>query len=472
MAQQTINLGTSANDGLGDNLRSAMDKVNDNFDELYGANSVSSNIALSGNTVSTYATNQDIVLGPDGTGTIRTASDLIPDVTNTRYIGNANVRHLGAYIGTAGLITSGPISLASYANATVRDAEITQPSAGMFIYNQDGTQFQGYSGSEWAIMGGNVTNNVGGADTQVQFNGGGAAFGGDAGLTYNKTTDTLTGVTGTFTTLNADTVAATTLSGTFATLNATTVNASTLSTSGATNLLLNTNGGTNSGNITIVDGTNGSIKLQPDGTGDILLTTDGQVGIGSVASPDTKLHLKSTNSIITLQRTNDAGVPGIDFQASGGDVRAQMYMEGTGGVNKEIIFKIRDDSTLGERFRVQRDGAKVTGNVLVQTDDPNITLRRDDNVKVPGLVWQGAAGTEAASIKLDGTDCESNTIIISSFNGSSVTERIRVKAAGVKVTGNLEVTGAQVDFTALPTSDPGVAGRLYNDSGTVKISAG
>jgi len=34
----------------------------------------------------------------------------------------------------------------------------------------------------------------GGADTQVQFNDAGA-FGGDAGLTYNKTTDTLTGVT-------------------------------------------------------------------------------------------------------------------------------------------------------------------------------------------------------------------------------------------------------------------------------------
>jgi len=32
---------------------------------------------------------------------------------------------------------------------------------------------------------------VGGTDTQVQFNDGGAAFGGDAGLTYNKTTDTL-----------------------------------------------------------------------------------------------------------------------------------------------------------------------------------------------------------------------------------------------------------------------------------------
>jgi hypothetical protein len=35
MAQQTINIGTSANDGTGDTLRNAFDKTNDNFDELY-----------------------------------------------------------------------------------------------------------------------------------------------------------------------------------------------------------------------------------------------------------------------------------------------------------------------------------------------------------------------------------------------------------------------------------------------------
>ena len=35
MAQQTINLGTSLNAGDGDPLRTAFDKVNDNFDELY-----------------------------------------------------------------------------------------------------------------------------------------------------------------------------------------------------------------------------------------------------------------------------------------------------------------------------------------------------------------------------------------------------------------------------------------------------
>ena len=37
MAKQTIGIGAVANDGTGDALRTAMDKVNDNFDELYTA---------------------------------------------------------------------------------------------------------------------------------------------------------------------------------------------------------------------------------------------------------------------------------------------------------------------------------------------------------------------------------------------------------------------------------------------------
>ena len=35
MAKQTINIGTTANDGTGDPIRSAFDKTNDNFTELY-----------------------------------------------------------------------------------------------------------------------------------------------------------------------------------------------------------------------------------------------------------------------------------------------------------------------------------------------------------------------------------------------------------------------------------------------------
>ena len=35
MAQQIIGIGASANDGTGDPLRTAFDKVNDNFTEAY-----------------------------------------------------------------------------------------------------------------------------------------------------------------------------------------------------------------------------------------------------------------------------------------------------------------------------------------------------------------------------------------------------------------------------------------------------
>jgi hypothetical protein len=41
MAKQIINIGTVANDGTGDPLRTAFDKANDNFTELYGAGSLS-----------------------------------------------------------------------------------------------------------------------------------------------------------------------------------------------------------------------------------------------------------------------------------------------------------------------------------------------------------------------------------------------------------------------------------------------
>ena len=153
----------------------------------------------------------------------------------------------------------------------------------------------------------------------------------------------------------------------------------------------------NNTTITGMD-TNANITIEPNGTGDILLKPGGQVGIGDVSSPDTSLHIKQANAIITLQRTtSDANTPGINFQSNGGNVRARIFMDGTNGTNKEIVFQNMDGS-LAEKFRVTLGGAKVTGHFAA--------------------------------------------------------------------------TGAQIDFTALPTSDPAVAGRLWRSGNDVKISTG
>ena len=77
MAKQTINIGSAANDGTGDPLRTAFDKINDNFDEIYtelGGIDLS-NIAMSGSTITTdAASGENLTLSADGTDVIIAAS--------------------------------------------------------------------------------------------------------------------------------------------------------------------------------------------------------------------------------------------------------------------------------------------------------------------------------------------------------------------------------------------------------------
>ncbi|MEL0016352.1 MAG: hypothetical protein VW715_14115 [Rhodospirillales bacterium] len=70
MAQQTLNIGTTANDGTGDTLRVAMDKVNDNFDEIYASPIINDHITITGNEIRANRSNDDLVLEPSGTGVV------------------------------------------------------------------------------------------------------------------------------------------------------------------------------------------------------------------------------------------------------------------------------------------------------------------------------------------------------------------------------------------------------------------
>lgn len=76
MAQQAINLGSSANDGTGDTFRAAFDKVNDNFTELYAAGGGDLDMILVGQT-----------------GTATTGSTW----TYTTDVANVDVTGLGGY---------------------------------------------------------------------------------------------------------------------------------------------------------------------------------------------------------------------------------------------------------------------------------------------------------------------------------------------------------------------------------------
>ena len=82
MARININVGTNANDGTGDDLRTAMQKINTNFAELYGTTSeandliedtspqLGGNLDLQNYIITTTTTNGDITLSPNGTGNL------------------------------------------------------------------------------------------------------------------------------------------------------------------------------------------------------------------------------------------------------------------------------------------------------------------------------------------------------------------------------------------------------------------
>lgn len=78
MAKQTINIGSTANDGTGDPLRTAFQKINDNFAELYGVdndlNTLDANLDVRTYSITTTTTNGDITITPNGTGNINLGS--------------------------------------------------------------------------------------------------------------------------------------------------------------------------------------------------------------------------------------------------------------------------------------------------------------------------------------------------------------------------------------------------------------
>ena len=102
MAYQTVNIGSSANDGTGDQLRTAFDKINDNFSEVYaelGGTSLS-NVSITANTISTDDANGSLTIAPNGSGTIILAN-AVSASSNVSVTGKLTVANAAAFSGPA-----------------------------------------------------------------------------------------------------------------------------------------------------------------------------------------------------------------------------------------------------------------------------------------------------------------------------------------------------------------------------------
>ena len=583
MAQQNINIGTNANDGTGDPLRTAFNKINANFSELYGDTAEANDIKddstpqlggdldVNGQKIITARSNEQIVLDPAGTGTVELNA-------NTNVTGNLTAS--GNITATGNIFANGNINLG---NASGDQTKVV----GVFEADQlqiDGTTLTSTVTNGAVTIQGNGTGGVNVADVTIndneikasssnanlQLNGSGTGavtidsvkISGTTISSDDSTKITVAEALDVTGALKSDTSLAlatgATVTGILDEDNMATNSATQLATQQSIKAYADTKSvltGSTNNTITTVTGANavqGEANLTFDGTTLAVTgagtysagltvtgvtTVNGQLDAEGITIKDNKIATNASNSVLeigaagtgtvdvqsamtTLGQTatglvtvtgelnvDNIGINGNGIAAinSGGGININPNGTGVvtiGGVVAQVAnflqigkeLYVNEAIELGPQSHIKKlttnSDLQITtiGTGLVQCNDVGFTGNRITTVNtnadlelspngtgnliadVPGYV---VIDSDAGDIYLK--DGGTNFAILSNSAGnleikSGNTTALSMSGANVAAQGNLSVAGAQVDFTALPTSDPGVAGRLWRDGTTVKIS--
>jgi hypothetical protein len=161
----------------GENLNTAFTKINTNFDQLWAAGPVNSNIKITDNTIYTLDTNGDLILNPNGIGNVVANAHVVPDTTLIRNLGSPTKVWNELYV-----------NYLEVGNLT--PAGITIPVGNLHILGGNANNFlqtDGNGNLAWA----NPIAAAGGDNTTVQYNVDGV-LDGNPSFTFNANTNTVT----------------------------------------------------------------------------------------------------------------------------------------------------------------------------------------------------------------------------------------------------------------------------------------
>ena len=418
MARQAINIGSSANDGTGDPLRTAFDKINDNFVELYGTdndiNTLDANLDVNNNAITTGVTNGDITITPNGTGSIKLgamkfvgttmSSDDSTQITiaeNIQTTGTLNVS------GAATLATS--LTLASGATVTgILDEDnmasnsatqlATQQSIKAYIDAEVTAQDLDFACDDSTALSIDLDSE------SLQFSGG-------SGITTAGTGNTVT--------IAIDsTVATLTDSQTLTNkvLTSPTINGATMTGSVTVdNLTFN--------DTDITTASNGNLTLNPGGTGTIELHANSNVTGNLTVSGTTNTADVATTGNTTISgslTTGSFAVGDLNIISDGSitsDTNGDIVIDpaGTGAI--VLTGPITHTGTQTTTGQMNVDNLRLDGNVLSATSG-GITLTPADgqNVTVSGTNTKLSAG-EANFTLMEATTVRADKLEIDTSDG-------------------------------------------------------
>ena len=196
----------------------------------------------------------------------------------------------------------------------------------------------------------------------------------------------------------------------------------TLTSSGAYDLTLDTNGGTNSGTITITDGANGAITATPNGTGEVV--------VGGNTNPGTLvLNCESNSHGIKLQSPPHSSSQSYTLKFPTGNVTADRFLKvasitgsGTTAVG-QLSFAEVSGGTSWQAVKTSTFTAVAGEGYFVNTTSGVVTMN------LPA----GTLGDEIVFIDYAGT-FDSNTFTIAAngsekINGSTADLTVSVERA-------------------------------------------
>jgi hypothetical protein len=361
MAKQTINIGASVNDGTGDPLRTAFDKVNDNFDEVYLAGFVGQNLAIDGNTIESTNTNGNIILDPNGTGEVQISSNLtitgnlIPSANLTYDLGNSTNRWNDLYL-SGNTIALGSITLKDDGGAlAIFAADGTTPASVVVGSIADDSIVNGTSNVAVASSA-NVTVAVNGS-TEATFHSGGLIINDAMVATGNVTggniiTGGLASVTGNVTGGNLITAGLINATGNVTGGNITT--AGVFAGDGST--LTNINGSN------IASGTIPSARL----SGTYTITVSGSATTAGTVTTAAQPNITSVGTLSTLTVTGDITSASGQFIGDGSALTGITASATAAGADTQVQFNDGGTVTAGDAgftYNKTTDAVTVVGNI-------------------------------------------------------------------------------------------------------------
>jgi hypothetical protein len=518
MAKQTINIGSSANDKTGDPLRTAFNKINENFTELYGASPFGQQVTISGNQISANESNADLVLSGSGTGgvvasavridgTSLSSSDSTQININENLDVGGNITASGNITATGDIFANGNINLG---NASSDQTKVV----GVFEADNiqiDGTTITTNTTNGSVTITGNATGGVvvenltindntisSPSNSDIVIEPGGTGDVVLSALRINGTTldssdssainlaeavditGALTGTSGSFSTTLAVT-GATTLTG------ATTINNSLTANSVTTNTIAS-------------NGSNADLSIQPSGTGDVLISALRINGTTLDSSDSSKItvaeQLDVTGTLVTTDITTTGthtitGQSDIDFvrikdhtiTTNSSNANLNLSANGTGTVIVDSTMTTGNVNTTGDIVvtgTLDVDNIRIDGNGIVATNsggdvniNPNATGQvtiGGSNVSVPSLLTASAlfAQTEillADNAKIKSAVTNSDIILETQGTGSVVLEEVSITAN--KITTHVSNADLQLD-----TDGTGLIDILTDTQSTVGSAGG